>query len=126
MSSVNFAKKLQLIIMILIVVICGNLTSCIAKSNFEYSDLTVTPHKGVLKGDPVEIGVQVRNSGTQTQGGKISLYINNKLTDSREISLAPSETKAVTFTVIQKESGDYNVEIGGLTGYYHVYSSTSQ
>ena len=119
----NLATKLVIVLSIL--VIGSSLTACPTKSDFELSDLTVTPHKGVLRGDPVEIGVQVRNLGTQTQNGKIKLYINNKLTDSREISLAPSETESVTFTVIQQEAGDYNVAIGGLTGYYHVYSSTS-
>ncbi len=92
---------------------------------YELSNLAVNPHKGVMVGQSVEITVQVRNLLSNSQNLSIKLYINNHLIQSKPVAVSGSESVTVAFTVIENLEGDYNVEIGGLTGYFHVYPATS-
>ena len=77
-------------------------------TKFEYSDLKVSPNK-VEPGKPVEVSIQVRNSGTRAGAEVVQLYVHDghasvdrpiqELKGFRRVSLAPGETKEVNFTL---------------------------
>jgi len=103
-------------------------------TNFDYSNLEIKS-KEIKEGDPVEISVQVSNTGKVIGKEVVQLYIRDKVSSVttpvkslkgfKKIELAPGETKQVDFKVdfeelslwnseMQRvvEPGDFEVQVG--------------
>ncbi len=77
-------------------------------TKFDYSDLKISPEK-VSSGQPVEVSLQVRNSGSRAGAEVVELYLHDghssvdrpvdELKGFRRVTLEPGETKTVSFTL---------------------------
>jgi beta-glucosidase len=87
-------------------------------TKFDYSDLKLSPNKVEL-GKPVEVSLQVHNSGSREGAEVVQLYIHDghssvdrpiqELKGFRRVSLAPGETKEVDFTLDQSALAFYSI-----------------
>jgi hypothetical protein len=85
---------------------------------FELNGLVIDPTE-VDEGDSVVISVDIKNVGETDVTKLITLKLNDTFEDSKEITLIGEKTTTVTFTVT-KDSGNYSVAIGELTGTFTV------
>ena len=76
-------------------------------------NVTVTPTE-VKPGEAVTITAVVKNMGDAPCRYTVKLKINGVVVQTKTITLAPWETKTVTFTVVQDEPGTYEVQVGDL------------
>ena len=76
-------------------------------------NVTVTPTE-VKPGEAVTVTAQVKNMGDAPCKYTVKLKINGVVVQTKTITLAPWETKTVTFTVVKDESGSYKVQVGDL------------
>ena len=77
-------------------------------TKFDYSDLKVSPNK-ISSGNPVEVSLIVRNSGTRPGAEVVELYVHDEhssvdrplreLKGFSRVELAPGEAKPVRFTL---------------------------
>ncbi|HUK82390.1 MAG TPA: glycoside hydrolase family 3 C-terminal domain-containing protein [Verrucomicrobiae bacterium] len=77
-------------------------------TTFEYSDLKVSPER-VAPGQPVQVRLNVRNTGTLEGGEAVQLYVHDvqcsvdrpvkELKAFRKVTLKPGETQPVSFTL---------------------------
>jgi len=77
-------------------------------TKFDYSDLKVSPSEA-SSGTPVEVSLQVRNSGSRSGAEVVELYVHDghasvdrpveELKGFRRVDLAPGESKVVRFTL---------------------------
>ncbi|WP_440952181.1 S-layer protein domain-containing protein [Methanococcoides sp. FTZ1] len=88
---------------------------------FEYSNLVIAPAE-VGAGDPVNITVDVMNSGDDVGSVNVQLNINDEVVESRTIILDVDEERSVEFTRTESEAGEYLVRIGSESGSYVVTS----
>jgi beta-glucosidase len=111
-------------------------------TTFEYSDLSVDK-KTFIPEETAIINVSVKNTGKREGKEVVQLYISDlvasltpdvkRLRGFEKISLQPGESKTVSFRVPLKElafvnsnnkktleAGDFNVQVGQLTGSFHV------
>ena len=51
------------------------------------------------------------------------MKINDKVVETKEVSLGAKESKTVSFTVTEAEAGTYKVEIDGQVGSFTVMSA---
>jgi S-layer protein (TIGR01567 family) len=86
---------------------------------FTFSNLTVEP-ASVEAGNPVNIRVDVTNTGNVAGETQVDLLVNNEPVDSENITLSPNESTAVEFSHTEDEPGTYTIEVGGQTESYEV------
>jgi uncharacterized repeat protein (TIGR01451 family) len=67
-------------------------------------------------GKEATISVDVINEGGQSGAYSVTLKLNDKDVDTKEITLGAGETQTVTFTVLTDKLGTYTVQIGELKG----------
>ncbi|HEY0375533.1 MAG TPA: glycoside hydrolase family 3 N-terminal domain-containing protein, partial [Pyrinomonadaceae bacterium] len=89
-------------------------------TTFEYSAPTVTPAR-IGPGGRAEVSVTVRNTGRRAGVEVVQLYIRDlvssvtrpvkELKDFRRISLAPGESKTVTFTITPDKLSFYDLHM---------------
>jgi len=98
----------------------GMITSGPGPAEFTLTDLSIDPSE-VEAGDPVIFSFNLTNVG-ETEGNYTAiLLINNSTKDNLNITLAPLESILVNnFTDIETVEGNYTVQIGDLTGSFHV------
>jgi len=94
-----------------------------ADANFEVTNLSITPSQ-VKEGDSVFITADVVNTGDTAGTYTIELIINNTFIDSKDVTVEPGNSQAVSFAVTEDIFGDYSVEIDGLTGTFNVMPAT--
>ena len=94
--------------------------STVAK--FSTYNLKVFPDE-VLPGETVTISVQITNVGDLEGSYLLILNINESRKQSQEIKLGARETREVKFSIIEDNSGSYNVMIDDLTGGFIVKES---
>jgi hypothetical protein len=82
-------------------------------ARFEVSNLEIAPDK-MSPGKSVSIRARITNVGELSGERNVTLKINGLFVDSKLVKLAPKQNKNVSFTVIPREVGDYEVEVGGL------------
>lgn len=105
-------------------------------TNFEYSNLTLS-NTEISSSDDLTVSVQITNTGKRAGKEAVLLYLSDKVASITpevkalkrftKISLAPNETKIVSFTLTQKdlqfvgddlkwiaEKGAFNIQIGNL------------
>jgi beta-glucosidase len=85
-------------------------------TKFDYSGLNVTPK--VAAGQPVQVSLQLRNSGSREGAEVVQLYLRDvkssidrplkELKGFRRVNLKPGETQAVTFTLDQAAMSFYD------------------
>jgi beta-glucosidase len=88
-------------------------------TKFDYSDLKITPDK-VAPGRPVQVSLQVRNSGARTGAEVVQLYLHDlqasvdrppqELKGFRRVALTAGQTQTVNFTIDQRAMSFYSVK----------------
>lgn len=92
------------------------------KATFEIRKLIISP--AIVKiGKPVTIKVVVKNAGETEDTKTINIEIDDEITGSKEVTLAPDEIITLEFTQIQSAEGDHSVTVDGLTGNYEVVTT---
>ena len=86
-------------------------------TKFDYSDLTISPHKG-SSDKLVRVSLKLRNSGSRSGAEVVELYVHDghsstdrpiqELKGFRRVSLAPGETKDVHFTLDRSATAFYS------------------
>jgi ABC-type transport system substrate-binding protein len=80
---------------------------------FELSNLTISP-SSITVGGSVTISVDVKNTGETEVTGPVTLALNDKVEEWKDVTVAANETETVTFTVT-KDVGIHEVTIPGTT-----------
>jgi len=121
MNSKGIARNTAIIICVVVIIVAGVAVYLVWRpgpapmpGEFELSDLVIEPTE-VLEGNNVTISVNVTNVGEENVTGPITLKLKGVVEASQDVTLAPGESKIVTFTVA-KDAGVYTVAIGALTG----------
>ena len=84
-------------------------------AEFNATGLTITPTEAQV-GQPVVISVNVTNVGEEAGVHSVNLTINGVVKENETIQLLGGEAKAVEFTDIESQAGNYTVKIEMLTG----------
>ncbi len=106
-------------------------------TTFEYANLRI-PAK-VAAGQPIEVSVDVRNSGHREGQETVQLYVGDSATTEvvrpakelkafEKVRLAPGERRTVKFVLSARDLAYYDVASKGWTttpGTYHVYVGSS-
>ena len=89
-------------------------------TTFEYSNLTVSPAR-ITPGGVARVSVNVRNTGSRAGDEVVQLYVRDlvssvtrpvkELKDFRRVSLAPGESRAVTFTLTPDKLSFLNLKM---------------
>jgi len=82
---------------------------------FAVSDLHIFPQYSD-PGEVVQVWATARNYGPDPGNYNLVLKLNKNLEETRSISLEVGEIAQVNFAALTKPTGNYNVEINGLTG----------
>jgi len=127
MLSYSSAVKLKIFLVIdLIIVIAalgayvylqdqGVITGPAKPATFIYTDLKINPLETFV-GQPIQISVNVTNTGDVGGETTVDLEINGVVKDSADILLEGLNTcEIVEFIVIEMDIGEYTVKIGDLT-----------
>jgi hypothetical protein len=92
--------------------------------SFVVTNMNITPSQ-IEVGQTVTISAEVRNNGGSEGEYPLNLMINGVWHDSRDITLAPGESRVVTYEMSGEEAGDYNVSLDGQSGKFTVVSVPS-
>lgn len=94
-------------------------------ASFRASNLVIKPSENtywqglpfiIVKGDKAEISVEVLNNGGVNGDYTGVLKLNDKAFSQQVITLIPDQNGKLIFNATDLKSGNYRVEIGGLTG----------
>ncbi len=88
-------------------------------AEFVISNLNISPVE-VEAGGEIAIALEVKNIGGMEGTHPVSLWINNSLEETKEVTLAPGVVKTISFIVTRDEPGTYSVDIDDLTGLFTV------
>ncbi|OGO23512.1 MAG: hypothetical protein A2144_00080 [Chloroflexi bacterium RBG_16_50_9] len=86
---------------------------------FTASGLTISPAQ-VNPGEPVNVSVNIANTGDLTGTYDVVLKINDRITSTRTVTVAGHASQKVTFATTQNVAGTYTVNIDGQTGTFTV------
>lgn len=86
-----------------------------AAAGFALSNLEITPSTA-YPGDPVEISIDVKNTGAKSGDYIVELKINGAVESSQTVILDGGFTDTVTFTVTKNAPGDYMVDVNSQAG----------
>jgi hypothetical protein len=82
---------------------------------FTISSLNVFPQYSD-PGQAVVIWAEVKDNGPDPGNYNLVLKLNDKLEETRSISLSVLETATVNFNIANQASGSYKIDLNGLTG----------
>lgn len=88
-------------------------------ARFAASYLRVSPGQ-VNSNDPVEISINVANTGEESGSRAVTLYVNGEIEKSKMVSIPPGSTQNVKFTVTRATAGTYDVLLEGQEGQFQV------
>ncbi|MFC2065829.1 CARDB domain-containing protein [Chloroflexota bacterium] len=88
-------------------------------ASFTVSELTVTPGEVNIK-EKVTISVLVSNSGDLSDSYKATLKIDNKVAETKEVTVAGHDSEKIVFTTAMDAAGTYTINVDGLTGKFVV------
>ena len=88
-------------------------------AEFVVSNLNASPAE-VESGDTVTVIVEVQNVGQEEGTHELELIIDGVVEQSESVTLDGGETTSVSFFVEKEIEGSYSVELGPLTGVFHV------
>lgn len=83
-------------------------------AEFEVSSLTLSSTEAKV-GESITASTTVKNTGNATGTHRIVLTIDGEEVEAKEVTLAPRETKTVTFSITKNIQGTYIIGVGGLT-----------
>ena len=92
-------------------------------ANFSVTSLDLSSEQ-VEPGQEVLVTVNVNNSGGCEGSYTLNLTINGEVEQTKTVTLAPSASDTVTFTVIKEEPGSYTISVDGLTKEFIVAASS--
>lgn len=98
----------------LVCILAAVITVMGPRAEFEVSSLTLSSSE-VPIGESVIASATVKNCGDATGTHRIILTVDGEEVDAKEVTLAPGETKTVTFTITKSTQGTYTIEVEGLT-----------
>jgi hypothetical protein len=87
-------------------------------SGIIFSDLKIYPLEANA-GHEVDISAKATNRGGSGQSYRLNLMLNNRLSESREISVPAYSSIYVNFKVTPKMAGSYTVSVENLTGTFN-------
>ncbi len=88
-------------------------------ANFTVTSLDLS-NEQVEPGQEILVTVNVNNSGGGEGSYTLNLTINGAVEQTKTVTLAPSASDTVTFTVIKEEPGSYSISVDGLTKEFSV------
>ena len=91
-------------------------------ANFTVTSLDLSSEQ-VEPGQEILVTVNVNNSGGGEGSYTLNLTINGAVEQTKTVTLAPSASDTVTFTVIKEEPGSYTISVDGLTKEFIVAAS---
>ncbi|KXA94014.1 hypothetical protein AKJ66_00165 [candidate division MSBL1 archaeon SCGC-AAA259E22] len=83
-------------------------------AKFETSNFRVSPEEPVA-GEEFTASVDVKNGGELGGTFKAVWKVGGDVDDTQEVTVSPGETRAVTFSMVWKEAGAYNVSLSGMS-----------
>lgn len=83
-----------------------------APAAFEVVSLNVTPTE-VTAGDTVNVTVEVKNTGGSESVYTATLTVNGAKAETKDVTVAPGATEAVTFSLVKDKAGTYQLTICG-------------
>jgi hypothetical protein len=86
----------------------------LAPAKFELGHTAVNLAEAEV-GGPVTISAIVQNTGELEGSYVLSLKVNDRVEQTKEVVLAAGESTEVSFTIIKDEPGTYVVTVGGFT-----------
>jgi uncharacterized repeat protein (TIGR01451 family) len=92
-------------------------------ARFGVSNLIINP-TNTGPNQQVRISVDVTNSGGANGDYMVELKVDGTVKDNRKVTLGAGESQTVDFTTIGDATGNYQVEINGLTGEFVVTGPT--
>ena len=96
----------------------------VAPASFVSSGLTIEPST-VQIGEPVKISIEVSNVGGQEGTHHAMLKINGVVEDVYVLTLEPDGSETLIFEYTPAQSGDFTVNIDGLSGSFTVSAPAS-
>ena len=90
-------------------------TPTLKPASFIVSELT-SPKDPVVAGQTAQVSAKITNSGEINGTYTASLGINSAEYKKQDLSLAPNESKIVTFVVVETRAGTYKLQIGDAIG----------
>jgi len=93
-----------------------------APAEFTVSGLVV-PAAGIGIAEQTTISAMASNTGDVAGTAKVTLKINGVAVASKDVKLAGHESRSVSFTTVQGQSGSYKVDVNGLAGTFTVKSA---
>ena len=85
-----------------------------APASFEITDLSINPST-VKVGDYVTISVDVKNIGGSSGNYTVTLKVNGKIEDVKNVTLDSGESTTVTFKYTVDTQGTLSVDVNGIT-----------
>lgn len=79
------------------------------------TSLEITPEIAVA-GSEVTVRADIRNLTTSRGTCKVALMVDDARVEEREMTLEDGETKALSFSMVKSNGGDYSVAINNMTG----------
>ena len=97
----------------------ARITEAPAPPKFMVSNFSITP-RVAMPGEPIVISANVKNIGEESGTHIIELLIQGEVVSSRNVSLAPGESKTIVFITSKEKTGVYKIGLDGLTGFFKV------
>lgn len=97
----------------------GSQPSTPLPTGFNVADLKIIP-SSIKAGEEVTIIAAVTNSSSNQINRTVFLVINGVNESSQDVTLAPGETRLLTFTTSKDDSGTYNVTVEDKNGSFTV------
>jgi len=89
-----------------------------------YQGVKITPEE-VLAGQPVTVAVNVVNPCEGTGDYSVALRVNDRVEESRMVSVGGNTAAPTRFTIVKNEPGTYTVDIGDQKASFTVVDSSA-
>ena len=96
----------------------------VESASFSASYLRISPQQ-VSPNHPVEISVNIANTGGESGGRAVTLYVNGRAEQSKTVTISPGSTQNVVFTVTKATAGTYEVLLEGQSGQFTVRGTST-
>ena len=70
---------------------------------------------------PVGVSVTAKNNGEKTGTFSVTLLVNDKVQETKQVTLGGAQQTIVSFVVTESTEGSYTLKIGDLTGTLSIY-----
>jgi hypothetical protein len=94
----------------------------VAPAEFEVDGMTITPTE-VYPEESVTVDVTVTNTGVLAGSHDVTITVNDLALQTKEVTLGGGQSELMAFTITLVTSGEYTVNINGLSGEFIVKES---